>query len=374
MGAFFTSLQVHATSPDQRAAVTGAIHAHMGNLGLVAAGPAEAATRTLLVGPAARRWISVYDSAMEAQDPAILEDLGGAVSAATDGVTVGVLVHDSDLLELRLFRAGKLEDKLTNWPGYFSGKPRPAPPRGRWREPRRSAWRDLLLEGHRIEELEEVWRGGAGPEATLAKLAAPVGWDVRYLTAGLSSLEPDLRTTCAELRWRAVDARTMGRRPPAFGHVGGPDKVTAATGDRAPVTVVAHNVAGPMHGIAIVMWGEAIERGLLAVDGVHVQVGSPAAPERVRATLAEQDGQLVAAIPTLAIPEGYESPAAALATGTPDEGLARWLSARIEVEVEGIAARRGTADLHVGLVPDENPEEGQTSWTTRVQIRGKGKE
>jgi hypothetical protein len=61
----------------------------------------------VLIGPPAGRFLPVYDEATEDQDLARLEALAARLSGVLDTVAVGVLVHDSDALEIRLAARGR---------------------------------------------------------------------------------------------------------------------------------------------------------------------------------------------------------------------------------------------------------------------------
>jgi hypothetical protein len=58
--------------------------------------------------------------------------------------------------------------------------------------------------------------------------------------------------------------------------------------------------------------------------------------------------------------------------GSADDALSAWLAARVEATLDAEALAAGTGELHVGLVPLENPEGGQASWTVEVNARHPG--
>jgi len=126
MGSFFTNVQVFAgTAPRGRedeihGAIVASLRADAKAKGLSAASADEQADRTIFVGPPGR-WISVYDEASESQSLDVLDELAGTLSRATGCPTLGILVHDSDVLILRLFEAGELRDAYNSQPAYFGG-------------------------------------------------------------------------------------------------------------------------------------------------------------------------------------------------------------------------------------------------------------
>ena len=112
MGAFFTNVQVrtdlHGAEATRQAILeTLAARAHREGFSPCAEG--AHADRTIVVGPPGR-WIAIYDEATEDQRLEPLDELTRAMSEVAGGPAVGVLVHDSDWLLLRLFDAGSSVD------------------------------------------------------------------------------------------------------------------------------------------------------------------------------------------------------------------------------------------------------------------------
>jgi hypothetical protein len=71
------------------------------------------------VSPSANGWVGVYPESTEKQDPREMESLGSALSSALEANVLGVLVHDSDVLRLWTFSAGKLVDEFDSNPDYI---------------------------------------------------------------------------------------------------------------------------------------------------------------------------------------------------------------------------------------------------------------
>ncbi|AIQ63077.1 hypothetical protein PSTEL_08200 [Paenibacillus stellifer] len=67
------------------------------------------------------RWISVYDEKLDEQDIDDLDALGIAISARAGVPAVGSIVHDSDLLIMRLYKNGRTADTMINNLELFNG-------------------------------------------------------------------------------------------------------------------------------------------------------------------------------------------------------------------------------------------------------------
>lgn len=351
MGASFTHVHVDVgqTQPDEALArVLETLRRELAAEGWVETSEPTPGARHLWVAPADEGpWLTVYDSRSELQDDTVVT-LATWLSTALPGRAFAVRVHDGDLLEVFRVQEGVLRDRWASWPGYFEGAPPPpttpdAPPS-----------HDAL--------------------AVLAKMAADHGWSATRAQVGAASLPPSLRAKCVEIvvRRSAVEGDDHG--PPAFDHVGGsvhPREVSL--GESVAVTVVAHNVGGRLRGIAVVVFGPALAKGLVRPDTLVARLGDPAAPVAIVATPVVGQGEepsWVATLPDAELPRGHADAGAAFrAEADVPAAIAGWTAARLEVELTVTAVGRGRAKLHVGLVPLENQDAGQTSWTASLRVR-----
>lgn len=188
MGSFFTNVQVFAgkEQPEEvQAWAVGEIRKLLREQGYEPVKAGEQGDRTVVVGPAGPEpWISVFDEATEDQNIIALDSLAGALSAG-GRVAVGILVHDSDVLILRLFRNGALEDYYNNFPEYFDEV---TPEEVEACQGRPEKWRDLLQEG-KEEDLDELF--GEDPdfaEDLLDELAVLFGWNPETCSVGYNYL------------------------------------------------------------------------------------------------------------------------------------------------------------------------------------------
>ena len=396
MGAFFTNVQVHTggrAAAAVRAAVLASLRRRLDAEGFealpAAATAADAdADRTILVGPAGPEpWIAVFDEATEGQREAELDRLAAALSQDVGGASVGVLVHDSDVLALRLFRDGRLRDGYTSHPDYGSATAA-APGRRAGGDPAR--WRDLLRPGATPEHLGAALAGaGVEAEARLREVGRLVGWSPRWSELGYAYLTREdaaavagaaALTRLAALRFRAraapaAPARAAG--PPRLLPYAQPPALRQTVG--APLQGVAgsgRSVGGPGTGLLVVVWGEAPRRGLIRPTTAQLVAGIGGRPpdDRREQPFAprEADGAPVwyAAFPDVRLPAGEPDPAtrtAARPAGrAPRRAMDAVFATLVHVNVLGAVLRAGRGVVHVGLVPAENREAGQA--VSSVQI------
>ncbi len=375
MGTFFTNVQVHRDGLSAEAARLRILeHLHEGMTvqeKVVKRRDASAEdVRNVLVGPASQGpWYAIYDSATESQDDRDIVRLTKLLSTANpECFAVGVRVHDGDRLDLWLFQNGAERDHVCNWSGYFAGRP---PPKRAAGKP--AAWRSLLVSGASSADLLAAWENVPRPDgpAILERMAPLLGWEKDAVTVGFRSLPESLRERCTELTFRFPSQPTEAPRLPALGHVGGtPDSLGARVGDRISPTAVAHNSGGNLQGLSIVLFGPVIEEGLLRPEGLTVVVGNPRSARLVHASFAPSLADpyvFTAQLPDVALPAGYADMAAAYrATANAEQAIGAWMAARVEAKPAVRVFKTGSGDLHIGLVPAENPEGGQTSWTVHI--------
>ncbi len=83
-----------------------------------------------IVTPAHNGCVVTYDEASEAQDFAIIDELGARLSRQFGCPVLVAVVHDDDILFLQLYEGGELADSYDSSPGYFDPEAEPSAPEG----------------------------------------------------------------------------------------------------------------------------------------------------------------------------------------------------------------------------------------------------
>ena len=116
MGAFISNIQVFSEGKDTSMLLDkleNAITDRLINGVYEIADDADSADRSLILQMSSDRWISVYDQKLDEQDINAMDAIGTTISRL--GVpAVGSIVHDSDLLMMRLYRNGGTADTIVN--------------------------------------------------------------------------------------------------------------------------------------------------------------------------------------------------------------------------------------------------------------------
>lgn len=251
----------------------------------------EAPDRTVIVGPSGP-WIAVYDEATESQDTRLLETLAKALSKSCDTHAVTVLVHDSDVLDLRLLARGARVDQYCR--GAESLGPVTAS-RKRAIRGKPEAWIPVLAPGKSTAQLEDLMNTEwSFAELALDAWATALGIDAAQFRVGFNYLQEEGLEGQTSLRFcKAIadvplsgDAQLTDGFPPSFVF---PPIETAMGGTHFP-SVSLHNRGITTTGVRVELSGDAVRRGLLRMDRVRTawraegkHVISSAALERLEA-------------------------------------------------------------------------------------------
>lgn len=356
MGAFFTNVMVRVGDRSVEPLLE-ALREAAAAEGLDELEDGDGADRGVVVTPAdAGGWVAIYDQATEGQDVDALEAVAALASRALGAPAVTALVHDSDVLDLRLFEAGERVDRYDSFPGYFGGKVTKKQRADASGHPER--WRGVLIAGATTEALRKAWTAEDHfAERTLRKTCALIGCDPSRASVGYRyALEMGLPEGSVELQFRARERPAYEQPlegPPKLEAQSYAGKVRTAVGDQLHVGVTARNVGGASQGLRVVAWGNAIDEGLVSIERFELLVGDVMAgvehvmltPERGEVTSATIDDQ---PIPAGVAETGYVPGMDPLAM------LAAFRSANVHVNVVGAIVAPGEGTLNVALVPLTN--------------------
>ncbi|MGE0786370.1 MAG: hypothetical protein AB7S26_11935 [Sandaracinaceae bacterium] len=382
MGSFFTNVQVHL-GDGPRDALLHAITADAKDADLVE-DPADADRTVLVLPPDAGGWVTIYDQRTESQDLDALSHLAALASSATGAPSIAVLVHDSSVLELGLFAEGQRVDRYNSFPDYFDPPPEGDDADGAPRADETEAsghperWSAQL--GADEDALRAAWqRDALFAEDILRRTCEAVGCDVARARTGYRYAieERALPEGTTALRFRLRERPPHERRAEGtpqlalHAHYGG-TAIPLGVGDGLRLGVSVRNEGGPGLGVRVVVWGDAIDRELVAVDSLELLVGDPRKGATHQFLTPERTGSrsgpiLVADRPEQAIPAG--SLAGGQSSGVdPIELMHAMMSSMIHVNVVGRVLAPGNAELSIGFVPSDAVEGGQVGTTCRLAI------
>lgn len=307
----------------------------------------------------------------EAQHLDLLVELARVASKATRTHARAILVHDSDVLELRLCREGQPIDSYSSQPDYFE---RVSAVRRRHLAGNPEMWTDLLSPDSKPHGLGEAMRAKAVfAEDTLKAFARIIGLPVGQSVTGFNSLQA---TVPGAHVWLAFKSKAMpGRKPrkrwgpPRLAFSGHPGRVQFSVGEYVKhlLTFHLHNTGGPSRGFEIRVSGEALSLfiptaaaawqgyGLRQVETPFAQV-DPAPSQGFVARFPDFD--LPATIASPEFPDFSGSPASvAQAMIEHDRALEEQTRRTVIVDIHGRGSSPGSGVLWVYVAPLDAPLE-----------------
>lgn len=347
MGRFFTNVHVRprAGLRDARETLLAALEARAKSEGLVAASPPERCDRLVAVGtPADRGWITVADESTEPQDADVLETLAKSLSTAVDGYALAVLVHDSDVLDLRLIDKGRRVDHFVNNPDYFDDRGTRSTKARQAVRGRPEAWAPLLVNKSETDALEAAFRSTpVFAEEMLAEIARLLGLGAGY-DVGATDLkqerEPGFEIRC--FKDPAADLAETGR-PPTFEPGSWALPLEVSEGEALHWSTSVLNKGGPADGVEVAISGTAVDRGLIQVSRAACAV--PLGDHEMTRATAELDvrnGRAAVSFPEVRVP-------------SPTRSLA---APQVIVMLEGRVERAGRGQLQLRVQPIAAPDRG----------------
>lgn len=397
MGAFFTNVQVHVGSQSSEAVrnrIAEILCAWITSQGFEQGeDDSVEPDRVVLIAPADDTpWISTYDEVTEDQDEQVLRELTQRVSAAANAA-VGVLVHDSDVLQLYLCRDGSVIDAFNNQPDYFvgvlPGVPAPSDADREQAAGHSERWAALLGPPATPCDLRAAWdTRPVRVEDMLARVAAVLGWDAARCATGLTNLRQDRPPVDLTPFMRLAFGlqagpwtQFRGQGPPKLIQVGGQQDLEAAVGQLFEQAIATfQSVGGASRGLYVAVWGPALDAGLVEPPRIQLVRRDERGGIDERKELPLKQGQAggVGAPLAYAVAEDFVVPRGWTAgpdlVRSPVHGMSRKrardaaMAAWVTVVISVRAIAPGTGELHVGVSPLDNLHDGQTAWTFTVRV------
>ena len=191
MGAFFTNVQVFTGKRDKnqlQQELMDCCRKWLADQGYTETQKEDEGERSIVIAPGNGNWLMVMDEAWEEQDVEILDVAAGYIARELATTTAAVLVHDSDLARITLFRNGEAVDIYNSLPELCPEDLQHHSEERLKGDPQ--LWQDLLLPGFTVDQLREAWEEDAVcSEDIIFTTAELVGWDSELCCIGYNYLE-----------------------------------------------------------------------------------------------------------------------------------------------------------------------------------------
>lgn len=281
MGSFFTNIQIY-TRKDQSITLQDAVDAlkvWAGEKQYREAPKGKPADRTLALAPSANgKWITVYDGESEEQETEVMDELLTAISKQLQTTLIGVTVHDSDLLSMRMYENGSLIDYFSNEYMYWDREPTPEEKHSFDGDPEK--WKPLLGE-NTPDALREAWdTEEVFVEDRLYKTAKLLDMEHKHCLTGYNynhkaQYLTKLRYNYGTKRQPAYTIIKTGlpklKLTVLFDSIS--SRVSNTEEDECIYQFILFNTGGPAKGLAVLVWGEAVDQGIVDVTNITAHKG-----------------------------------------------------------------------------------------------------
>jgi hypothetical protein len=372
MGAFISNIQVFSEGKDTSMLLDkleNAITYRLINGVYEIADDADSADRSLILQMSSERWISVYDQKLDEQDINAMDAIGTTISRL--GVpAVGSIVHDSDLLMMRLYRNGGTADTIVNDLDIFNEMMEGS--RRRKRNGLASKWAEVCAPGVEPAALKELWeRETIFAEDALARGAELLGIPVNAALRGYK-IDPEFQQDGAiDGQVRVLHFRSLMRLPDFVQVPDGPKLAFTSwnsfavgdVGSESKITFGLQSQGQAFTGLDVLLWGPALDEKLIeAGEGtlIHTREEYGDEPEllELEAVGKEFNGYRYR-FSEIEYPEGgllslYPGEAAQL--GLMREWMEQMNQLIYSFQVTLIGKSVGKSTIYIGFAPKEAPE------------------
>jgi hypothetical protein len=398
----FTNIQVHTAnrpSTEVRTALVEAIRHLFLDRSFVQVTDSAEADRTVVIGPSASTaWIPVYDEASGGNESTEeLEEVLQTLSAHLNTSAVGLRLSDH-VFQMFLYHAGQLIDRFRSEPQYDELPP--SEDYAHWHG-HVERWQRLLVAGAGSADLRQVWQQAPldrpeGIEALATVLGMHPDWamsdwvDVEAhdtFEQGTFPGADEFTTLC----FRGVSPpfyKRHSEKAPALVSCGGTTALTFTVGHAlfhegvgTMLTTSFRSTGKASHGVQIVVWGTAIEHGLIDPQIARLRPPHLTYPPSFGLKYVEvpfvQNVNERGVLTCQATAEDFEIPAGiadAEAVGSNRSGLSwhriydAFQLTEIYAYVLGKAATPGKGELYIGAVPLDTLDHGSASWRMDIEV------
>lgn len=355
---------------------------------------AASADRSIILQASSDRWISVYDQKLDEQDLNAMDAIGTTIARL--GVpAVGTIVHDSDLLLMRLYRNGGTADTIVNDLDIFNEMMEGKRPRKRNGLP--SKWAEVCAPGVEPEQLKDIWeKETVFADEALARAAELLAIPDAAVFRGYEE-NPEVQQAAVEDGQRRILHFRSMLRPCDSHDIAWPDgpklefadRVVHAAGDvGVPSNVMCglNNKGQAFAGVDVLIWGPAIDEGIVEPgaasmvrfsSSLHTQEtwSCDPLPHDFDVIHPEEDQRQPISgyrysFPQLAFPEGFLQglyPADAIRLGLMKPWMAQMQHAIHSFQLAFTGRSVGQSHLNLAFIPTESPKD-QLGWSLPIYI------
>lgn len=329
-------------------------------------------------------WLTILDSELQGYDLEHQFHFACQISKMLSSVVMSVFIHDSDILVIGLFQSGRRVDTILQDNGLLKEAEDSFESIGKPTDFRSRVWDSLLdteISPNFLRSLKsdspfvEDFLGEAAKAIrlpfsnALSDLRDPEGFDSMVLVR-----RAYYKSKTSPLYQRVTEG------VPNFAWATYTDERKMQIGEELQTSFTVVNKGGESKGLVVLVWGDAVDGKLVEISELRITKTQNYLSGKknglldhlhISLTYEEIEGQdyLVAKLPDFLIPPGIgdlqdTKESIKIATKYFDDAMAR----QIYVNPVGKTLRSGKGTLNLTILPKENPENGQITQSTTLDI------
>lgn len=368
MGAFFANIQVYAddkNSTDLRNSIIDFLKSSILKEGYEEVSDDEEADRIIAVAPVCEQpWISIYDKYLESQDTELIDKLAIDLSDYLQLSTIGIMVHDSDLLRITLNKDGSLIDCIKNT--YENEK----------LSGNTKAWDNVIKHGYSHRDLKDsLEKKYTFIEEILNSIAKITNMNLQHCIIGYNYLEHSGLVGVTYLRFKDKKALNTQQNlgPTKFEFLGYSSAFEKKIGEDGEITIGVRNEGISSIGIQIIIKGPAIEIEALKPNYVYIIKNANGDEIQmqglIRNIISKKNEKLIVIdFPDVNVPQGFKTP--------PFNKIRNFRKVLEKQYASGFNVKIGfrgviecESELSVFYLPLSNPLQGQNNHNVSISIK-----
>jgi hypothetical protein len=370
LGAFFTNVQLLSPKANKLAFTDSVTHyiidRHLKKKFILTDNPEETETAVIISDKGEDAWISIYDEATENQELSLLQKLASQLSKKFKTTALAILVHDSDMFYLEVFKNGFSISRLDNLSGEID-----------FDQVNKEPWNILLKQGFFFDDLILAWKNKSPfVEDFLKNIGSFINIDANRILNGYNYASEEKNGDHIPLNFKSEKTIVNEEQGPVrftlFSGVGGANQKIE---DELFIPWTLINRGCESKGLKIVIAGSAIGSQLIApirvemnyyrTDGVK---SIDFASDFEEHFTFDKEKIYVAEMPDVIIKKGIHT-ALPLNSRQGLKYMQSGLKSAMTFNFKLNTLMKGEGQLMIWFVPLENPKDGLFSTPQPINFR-----
>lgn len=370
MGAFFSNIQVYIDSNhliQSREQLVTILKNELEKQGYEETDLQTENTRTLAISNINNGWISLYDEHIEenhSEEPMLFLT---KLSKSITNPLVLISVFDSDIIDLRLLRNGKLIDTLNNQSRIFSNNILSKVKKNLGN--RYKPWSILNLDKVDLKRLNDVWNNNyVFVEELLEKTAEIINWNKDYCSVGYNYLNDSNLDDLLFLRFKKKESEKILKQnlePTTFEFLSYYSFIEGSVNEVKEYHFMLTNVGMESEGFSVGIYGEAVENKYIAVDRILASNSLETLKngEIINTYTTKKDELILGKFDSVVIPKGCDTSSMAWS-----KVIEKRFSSAIHVKLYLKFQKDCKSTINFVFIPNSNQSNGQVSFSIPVKI------